>query len=170
MNEFEIKFLKPKDFKLYKSARLQSLKDSPESFGATHVQEVGLSDDDWKTRLDLESRAVDALPLVATVYDIPVGLAWGFIHKPNLDTAHIYQMWVSPSFRGKGVAKSLIRAIEAWAIERGCAFLALAVTTSNEAAVNLYESLGFVVAGELEELRVGSALRVQPMILELNRG
>lgn len=169
MNEFEIKFLNPKDFELYKSARLQSLKDSPESFGATYDQEVALSDGEWQTRLDLESRGIDALPLVASVNDIPVGLAWGFIHKPNLETSHIYQMWVSPMFRGRGIAKSLIRAIKEWAAERGCDFLALAVTTSNEAAVNLYKSLGFVATGKLEELRMGSALRVQPMIMELNR-
>lgn len=45
--------------------------------------------------------------------------------------------------------------------------MALAVTTSNEAAVSFYRSFGFVAAGQPEDLRVGSALMAQPMICRL---
>jgi len=168
MSEFKIKMLTPENWELYKLVRLNSLKESPDSFGSTHDQEKELSDSEWQSRLNLKLRDIDALPLVAQMDGQPVGIAWGFIHKSNLQVAHIYQMWVSPELRGKGIAKSLLLEIQVWAIARGCGLMALAVATSNEAAVNLYRSFGFVAAGPLEELRVDSSLLVQPMVIELN--
>lgn len=168
MSEFEIKILTPANWELYKSVRLNSLRDTPDSFGSTYDQEITLSDAEWQSRLDLKFRDIDALPLVAELDGQPIGVAWGLIHKPDLRIAHIYQMWVSPELRGKGIAKSVLREIEAWAISRGCDLMALAVTTSNEAAVNLYKTFGFINAGQLEELIIGSELMVQPMIFKLN--
>lgn len=168
MSEFEIKIITPENWELYKSVRLNSLKESPGSFGSIYDQEVELSDEEWRSRLDLKFRDIDALPLIVELNGWPVGIAWGFIHKPNLQVAHIYQMWVSPELRGQGIAKSLLLKIKAWALGRGCSLMALGVTTSNEAAVNLYKSFGFVAAGQLEELRADSQLLVQPMTIELN--
>lgn len=168
MSEFEIKILTPENWELYKSARLNSLKESPDSFSSIYDQEAVLSDAQWRSRLDLKFRDIDALPLIAELKGQPVGIAWGFIHKPNVHVAHIYQMWVSPELRGKGIAKSLLLKIKEWALGRGCSLMALGVTTSNEAAVNLYKSFGFVAAGQFEELRADSPLFVQPMTIELN--
>ena len=168
MSECEIKILTPENWELYKSARLNSLREAPDSFGSTYDQEAALSDAEWQSRLDLKLQNIDALPLVAEMDGQPIGIAWGLIHKLDLRIAHIYQMWVSPEMRGKGIAKSLLLEIKAWAIGRGCDLMALAVTTSNEAAVNLYKSFGFVAEGQLEELRVDSPLLVQPMVIELN--
>jgi ribosomal protein S18 acetylase RimI-like enzyme len=81
--------------------------------------------------------------------------------------AHIYQMWVSPALRGKGIAKSLLYEISTWAVNKGCECIKLAVTTSNEAAVGFYTSSGYLPTGPLEALRVGSALMVQPMVKRL---
>lgn len=167
MDEFNISVLTPENWVLYKTVRLKSLRDSPGSFGSTYEQEAVLSDAEWQLRLDLQSRALNALPLIVQIGGVPVGLAWGVIHKPDVATAHIYQMWVSPALRGKGIATSLLLAIKAWAIDQGCHLLALAVTTGNEDAVNLYKSSGFIATEPLEALRVGSTLRVQPMVMKL---
>ena len=167
MDEFKISVLTPRDWVLYKAVRLKSLRDAPDSFGSTYEQEAVLSDAEWQLRLDLQSRALNALPLIVQMGGLPVGLAWGVIHKPDVATAHIYQMWVSPALRGKGIATSLLRKIKAWAIGQGCHLLALAVTTGNEDAVSLYKSSGFIATGQLEALRVGSTLCVQPMVMKL---
>lgn len=168
MSEFEIKVLTPENWELYKTVRLSSLKESPDSFGSIYDQESVLSDAEWRSRLDLKFRDIDALPLIAELNGQSVGIAWGFIHKPNFQVAHIYQMWVSPELRGRGIAKLLLLKIKEWALGRGCNLMALGVTTSNEAAVNLYKLFGFVAAGPLEELRADSPLSVQPMTIELN--
>ncbi|WP_374694381.1 GNAT family N-acetyltransferase [Halomonas sp. SpR1] len=167
MSDVKIREVPPQDWPLYKSVRLSSLEDSPDSFGSTYEQEVLLSDAEWQARLDLEFRGLDARPLIAELAGHAVGLAWGVIHEPDSKTAHIYQMWVSPSQRGKGIATSLLNEITAWALNKGCERIALAVTTSNEAAVSLYNSSGYLPAGSLEALRNGSVFLVQPMVKRL---
>ena len=167
MSKLEIRILTPQDWPLYKLVRLNSLEDSPDSFGAIYAREAEFPDSEWRSRLEPHLRAKNALPLICEMEGRAVGLAWGLIHEPDLKVAHVYQMWVSPALRGKGIAKSLLGEIKTWAIGRGCDLMALAVTTTNEAAVGLYISSGFVPTGELEELREGSALVVQPMVMDL---
>ncbi|MCQ4265280.1 hypothetical protein [Stutzerimonas stutzeri] len=77
MSEFEIKVLTPEKWRLYKFVRLNSLRDSPDSFGSTYDHEVGLSDAQWQSRLDLKLRDIDALPLVAELDGQPAGVALG---------------------------------------------------------------------------------------------
>lgn len=168
MSDVKIRLLTLQDWRLYKLIRLTSLEDSPDSFGSTYEHEAALSDAEWLARLDLEFRGLEALPLVAELAGHAVGLAWGVIHEPASKTAHIYQMWVSPTQRGKGIANSLLSEITAWAFHKGCERIALAVTASNEAAVRMYHSSGYLPTGSLEELRSGSALMVQPMVKRLD--
>ncbi len=170
MSDFEITTLTPGRWQLYKSVRLQALKDAPDSYGSTFEQEAVLSDTEWKSRLDLEMRDITALPLVATKHGEPVGLAWGLVDAQASSITHVYQMWVSPTVRGKGIGKLLLREITSWAIGRRCTHMRLSVTTSNDAAVHLYRAYGFTTDGQPEELRRGSALMVQPMMLNLNPG
>ncbi len=168
MSDVKIRLLTLQDWRLYKSVRLTSLEDSPDSFGSTFEQEAALSDAEWQARLDLAFRGLEALPLIAELAGQMVGLAWGVIHEPDSKTAHIYQMWVSPSQRGKGIANSLLSEITTWAFHKGCERIALAVTTNNDAAMSLYKSSGYLPAGSLEALRSGSALLVQPMVKRLD--
>ncbi|MGP5307476.1 GNAT family N-acetyltransferase [Vreelandella alkaliphila] len=168
MKNFNIKVLTPEGWALYKSVRLESLKDSPDSFGATYEQESVLSDSDWQARLDLNARGLVAFPLVAEQGGWAVGLAWGVIHAPEVETAHIYQMWVSPAARGQGIAKALLGKIKTWAIDKECECLALGVTTSNEAAASLYRSSGFMVMGQPVPLRKDSSLMMQAMLMALH--
>ncbi len=167
MSEIEISILRSHHWQLYKDIRLASLMDSPDSFGSTYEKEAASPDAEWQSRLNPDGRARNALPLIAKTGGAAVGLAWGLIHEPDLHVAHIYQMWVSPAQRGKGVARALLDEIRAWAISKGCERLALSVTTSNDAAVSLYLKSGFTAAGALEALRPGSAITVQPMTMEL---
>ncbi|MCQ4260193.1 GNAT family N-acetyltransferase [Stutzerimonas stutzeri] len=170
MSNFEITTLTPDRWQLYKSIRLQALKDAPDSYGSTLEQEAAMSDTEWKSRLDLEVRDIKALPLVATTNGEAVGLAWGLVDAQASSTAHVYQMWVSPTVRGKGVGKLLLKEITSWAVGRRCTHMRLAVTTTNDAAFRLYSAYGFTAVGQQEELRSGSALMVQPMMLNLNPG
>ncbi|MDQ7728115.1 GNAT family N-acetyltransferase [Halomonas sp. SpR8] len=167
MSDVNIREVPPQDWSFYKSVRLSSLEDSPDSFGSTYEQEVLLSDAEWQARLDLKLRGLSALPLIAELDGRAVGLAWGVMHEPDTKIAHIYQMWVCPSLRGRGIAKSLLCEISTWALNKGCERIELAVTTINEAAVSVYTSYGYTPTGPIEALRAGSALMVQPMVKRL---
>lgn len=167
MSEPQIRVITPGDWQLYKSIRLKSLLDSPDSFGSTYAREVLLTDAEWRARLEFSARIIDAMPLIAELNEEPVALAWGSIHQNSANVAHIYQMWVRPESRGKGIAKALLSQIVQWADNNGCAEVALAVTTINESAMHLYVKSGFEPSGVTEELREGSELKVQRLLLKL---
>lgn len=50
-------------------------------------------------------------------------------------------------YRGKGIGKKLMTELEAWARDRGLKRLELQVVPQNDVALNLYQSLGFVLEG-----------------------
>ena len=163
MSKFEIRVLTASDGARYKTVRLNSLKDSPSSFGSTYEREAAFSDTDWESRLEPKPGVNVSIPLVAENNGNPVGLASGIVWDEDPSVTYIYQMWVSPEARGTGIARALLEHITAWAESRDCESLKLSVTTINDAAVSLYQSVGFNPSGALEPLREGSALETQPM-------
>jgi ribosomal protein S18 acetylase RimI-like enzyme len=64
--------------------------------------------------------------------------------------AEIAKMMTRLSHRGRGIATALLQAAEALAVERGRTLLVLD-TASDGGASGLYESLGFVFAGEIPD-------------------
>jgi ribosomal protein S18 acetylase RimI-like enzyme len=77
----------------------------------------------------------------------PVGVAVCFIGfstfaaKPLIN---IHDCMVLPAFRGKGVGRRLLDAVEAKARELGCCKLTLEVMDNNDRALRAYEAAGFV--------------------------
>lgn len=77
------------------------------------------------------------------------GSPLGFAHLyavPDLSgrcRAHISDIAVAESARGRGVGRALIEAAESWARERGFALLGLSAFATNEAALRFYDALGF---------------------------
>ena len=55
MGKIDIKVLTELDWESYKSLRLASLNDSPDSFGSTLTREAAFSDAEWKGRLNVSS-------------------------------------------------------------------------------------------------------------------
>lgn len=63
------------------------------------------------------------------------------------DEAHITTIAVDPDHRKKGLGRQLMEELLDRAIERGAVCSTLEVRASNEAALKLYEDLGYVRAG-----------------------
>src|SRR5436190_269665 len=55
----------------------------------------------------------------------------------------IYDVWVAPDRRGKGVGKFLVEWASDWARQRGYRKIKLEVSETNTRARHVYESLGF---------------------------
>ena len=68
---------------------------------------------------------------------------------------HVKFLWVAKSARGRGHARRLLQAAESYAIERGCH--AATLETHSFQARPLYEKLGYVVFGTLEDYPPGHA-------------
>lgn len=168
MSKLNIRVLNKDDWSTYRELRLLSLQESPNAFGSSYEQELLFSSDEWIARLNLDNSDKRALPLIAELNGVAVGLAWGLVHSPQDKTAYIYQMWVSPDVRGQGVGSLLLKKIITWSTELNLDYVSLAVTTINIPAIKLYKAYGFEPYGSLESLREASVLSVQPMKLKLS--
>jgi len=72
-----------------------------------------------------------------------VGYCGVFVPAPGIE-ADILTVAVLPEYRRQGIAKEFMRQIEAYAIEREASAMMLEVEVSNESAIKLYESLGYM--------------------------
>ena len=72
-----------------------------------------------------------------------VGYCGVFVPAPGIE-ADILTVAVLPAYRRQGIAKEFMRQIEAYAVERQASAMMLEVELSNESAIKLYESLGYM--------------------------
>ncbi|WP_229518319.1 GNAT family N-acetyltransferase [Massilia sp. PAMC28688] len=164
---FRIRTLGCLEWPLYRRSRLRALAEAPHAFGSTLAAEQHRPDALWQARLMAASPATDC-PLVAELDGMVVGMVWGKIDAADPFLAHLYQMWVAPEARGRGVGAALIEAVLGWARGNGARVAQLAVSEGNEAAARLYRRAGFVGSGKFESLHAGSAMRSQVMQLALS--
>lgn len=158
------------EWAVYKDLRLRSLSDSPDAFGKTFAEEQKRSDDEWSNRLLSGVQSDVDIPLIAEVNGQPVGLAWGRIEEHRPDTANLYQMWVAPNYRSKGIGGLLLENVIAWAEFKNVSYLELGVKFRESPALRLYKRYGFLPAGKPEKSRPSSDLQYQKMRLEIKKG
>jgi ribosomal-protein-alanine N-acetyltransferase len=64
-----------------------------------------------------------------------------------VDEVHISTLAVHPDFRQRGIARRLLKSVLGQAARGGAELATLEVRTSNYAAIELYENLGFEISG-----------------------
>jgi GNAT superfamily N-acetyltransferase len=128
----------------WRALRLRALADSPDAFAATLADAQARTDATWQALLEKTVASPDHLPLVACVDGQPAGLAWA---RHEAGAVMVYQVWVAPEHRGRGIAQALLERLIGWARERGAARMELGVTAGDSPAVRLYERLGFEANG-----------------------
>jgi GNAT superfamily N-acetyltransferase len=146
------------DWPRWREIRLRALNDAPDAFGSTYQREAGFTEELWRGRLE-DPASVSVLALDG---DEPVAMGAGFPDAPGL--LHVVAMWVAPEARGRRLSHAVLRAVEAWALERGLG-LHLDVNTANAAGRRSYEAYGFVGTGDTHPLRDGSAQVCERMVL-----
>ena len=85
-----------------------------------------------------------ALALLAVAEDQPIGFILG---RVVADEAEILTVGVTPAWQRKGVATQLAYELTGRAAARGAGRIFLEVATDNEAALQLYRSVGFREVG-----------------------
>lgn len=75
-----------------------------------------------------------------------VGYVWLKVVEEN-KSAFLYEIYLKEDFRSKGIGKKVMNELESLLSNREIAFFKLHVFGSNEHAINLYNNLGFHVAG-----------------------
>jgi ribosomal protein S18 acetylase RimI-like enzyme len=76
-----------------------------------------------------------------------LGTAWLRLPKKTSEgsSVFIYDLWVTPSERGKGLGKEILEALKANLRAKGLSKMGLHVFSKNERAIRLYQKLGFQV-------------------------
>jgi ribosomal-protein-alanine N-acetyltransferase len=72
-----------------------------------------------------------------------IGYCGVFVPAPGVE-ADILTVAVLPEYRRQGIAKEFMRQIEEWSHQRGASAMMLEVEQSNESAIELYKSLGYM--------------------------
>jgi ribosomal-protein-alanine N-acetyltransferase len=80
---------------------------------------------------------------VAEAENTIIGYCGVFLPAPGLE-ADILTVAVLPEYRRQGIAREFMRQIEEWARERGASAMMLEVEHTNESAIELYKSLGYM--------------------------
>src|SRR5215468_479130 len=132
----------------YRELRLRALEESPDSFGSTLAVEGSLPQENWARHLAAAAQSGSDLPLIAEAGGTPAGLTWAKVDASDASLVNLYQMWVAPEFRDRGLGRMLLRAALEWARARKASRVHLSVTCSNTPAVRLYTSEGFQPSGQ----------------------
>jgi ribosomal-protein-alanine N-acetyltransferase len=72
-----------------------------------------------------------------------IGYCGVFLPAPGVE-ADILTVAVLPEYRRQGIAREFMRQIEDWSKERGASAMMLEVEQTNESAIELYKSLGYM--------------------------
>ena len=155
----------------YRALRLRSLADAPDAFGSSLALEESWAHELWMARLMAASVSGRDCPLVAEADDSTgstmLGLLWAKCDADDAGIVNLFQMWVAPEARGRGVAAALVDEALAWARSIRAHTVRLGVVCSNQAAIRLYLRKGFRDVGTPAPIRPGSALLEQTMCLNL---
>jgi ribosomal protein S18 acetylase RimI-like enzyme len=125
---------------LFFDAYYQSFAERPGFPNPTREQWISDQSDDEGFRPEASRVLVD-----------DAGQAVGYV---LLDDEQIWQIGVTPPYRRRGLARQLLAHALHSARENDQEFIWLCVNLNNEAAQNLYESMGFEVFGERARIRL----------------
>lgn len=130
--------------------RLRALADAPEAFGSTLAEMQQQPEEYWHGRAASTSAGERASMFIAIEAGRWLGMVGGYVDGERPDTIELVSLWVDPAFRGRGVGRSLMEAVIAWAREQRASRLGLWVTQTNAAAAGLYTSMGFRPTGKTQ--------------------
>jgi len=152
----EIRLLNADDAGEWLRLRVEALKHDPEAFSASLEEYESLSLEEVKRQL---WSSTDAFVVGATEGGRLIGMA-GFYREQGAKSRHKGRVWgvyVSTAARGIGVGRGMMQQLlERAAKITGVEQILLSVTSTQTAAVKLYDSLGFKPFGlEPRALKVG---------------
>lgn len=146
----DVRRIEAADWPRFRQLRLEALRDSPLAFVEQYDQALGQPDHHWQERVRRGADAADSATYVAVDSDELVGKATCFIEPEFTEyvSAHLVGVYLSPAFRGCGVAEAVVEAAIGWAREDAhAAQVRLFVTETNDRAMAFYRRLGFAQTG-----------------------
>ena len=146
------------DAAAFRALRLHALQESPEAFGSSYEETVAQPLESMAQRLrHAPERPYD---FVLGAFNPDLVAMVGFARETRAKTRHkgaIWGMYVAEQARGRGIGRALLQRLLAEACAQpGLEAITLLVVSTNEAAMHLYRSFGFVIYGtEPRALKLG---------------
>ena len=139
----QIRFCSPDDWRIIRAVRLTALADTPGAFTSSYERESSFDEATWR------DRATTCRWFVASDEGAWVGVAGG-IEGRSGDRAkrELVGMWVAPTHRHRGIARSLLDHVARWARTEEATILELSVLRGNSAARDAYLRMGLRATGE----------------------
>lgn len=158
MTDISIISLPPSRWREAKSLRLEALQQEPTAFISSCKEESAFADEIWINRVTVAFVRDDNIALYAESAGKllgMVGAVWSNRRK-HRHVAEVYSFYVSPAMRGQGLGTKLMTALlDELAAQPMIEKVRLMVTTSHEAAIRLYQRMGFEIVGRAaRELKV----------------
>lgn len=144
-----IRKLRQEDWQDYKALRLGSVQTDPEVYFSTYEELSKWNDGNFKA--EIYSHPDSMFGYLGYFQDDRligyISLSTQYFAKQK-HIADIFNLYVDPAYRGKGVAKELVRRAIANATEtKSVEKIFLSVMSQNVPAISLYTSLGFSTYG-----------------------
>ncbi|MEO0514206.1 MAG: GNAT family N-acetyltransferase [Planctomycetota bacterium] len=144
----EIVRLEAADWETLRGVRLRALSDTPTAFGSSYETESALSDSDWREKAHKWTDPERCATWIARRDERVVGLVACVFDADQVGRAWLVSMWVDPEVRRAGLGTRLIETARRWAEAGGASDWCLHVTSNNDAAARLYETVGFTATGD----------------------
>ena len=123
------------------------LRDDADFFSTRYDDMVREPDTTWRDWVGEAALGDQKALFVADEEGRWLGVVGAFV-RVDPSEVQLISMWVDPAARGRGIAQDLIRAVAAWARDRGSTKVVLFVQEANEPAQQLYERAGFRPTGD----------------------
>ena len=156
-HKLNLRVLEAADAAPFLKVRLVGLQESPSAFGSSYDEESDRTIEQVQNHLTGSDERVfyGVWQEGKLVGIVGVGREQGAKER---HVAFVRSMYVAPCARGQGLGRQILGAALEQAFSwQGVEHVSLAVTASNEAALCLYKSVGFVQVGRMPRaLRVGT--------------
>lgn len=143
-----IRKLQPHEAAIYREVRLACLKNVPQYFGSTYEEEV--LNPKFMFETFIENGSPDHVMFGAFDGERLIGIT-GFNRMARQRAMHrgeVVQVYVDANYRGQNIGEKLIRHVLEYAFTLdGIEQIQLSVIAGNQAAIKVYEKVGFKTFG-----------------------
>lgn len=165
----EIVRLEPDEWQAYRELRLEALQESPQAFSSNYHEQAAYPESYWRGRLEDAARNKQSWMVFARAGQRLVGMGGAFRGgmdgDKRMDQAVVIAVYVTPSWRSRGVSKLLMYDILDRLKESGIRTAVLGINSEQRAALQLYELVGFRTVEKKMEL-MGDGIIHEMMIME----
>lgn len=147
-----IKHLTEKDWRIYKSLRIEALEKFPMSFASTLKEENTLSNKEWQNTL------TNSVIFGAFCNSKIIGCCGFSVFKiiKMKHKATIWGMYIQPEYTGLGIADLLLKTAVDYAKNNGIKKIQLACVSYNQRAIRFYQKNGFeIYAKDSLSIKIG---------------